>query len=103
MPEGTFFEARAEALPCDDGAYDLVFLGQLLHEVEDPLLVLKEARRVGRLRVAVLEWPYREDQQGPPLGHRMRPEQVADLALAAGFQGSLRVDLGHMTLFLLGI
>ncbi|MEI6386864.1 MAG: methyltransferase domain-containing protein [Spirochaetota bacterium] len=99
VPEAIFMEAGADALPCDDSAHDLVFLGHLLHEVDDPLAVLREARRVARNRVAVLEWPYREDEQGPPLEHRMQPETVADLARQAGFCEVETLELEHMTLF----
>jgi ubiquinone/menaquinone biosynthesis C-methylase UbiE len=99
VPSASFFEASAESLPCDDGAYDLVFLGHLLHEVEDPLAVLKEARRVARKRVAILEWPYAEGKQGPPLAHRMRPETVVELATLAGFPAAERIELRHMALF----
>ena len=99
VPSVPFFESPAETLPCDDGAYDLVFLGHILHEVDDPLLVLREARRVARKRVAILEWPYVEGTQGPPLAHRMRPEKVVELAGLAGFSKVETLGLSHMVLF----
>ena len=34
-------------------------LGHVLHETDDPVAALVEARRAARLRVVVLEWPYR--------------------------------------------
>jgi ubiquinone/menaquinone biosynthesis C-methylase UbiE len=101
VPQATFMESGAEALPCDDGAHDLVFLGHLLHEVDDPLAVLREARRVARLRVAVLEWPYRDEAQGPPLAHRMMPEAIEALAREAGFSGVDTPPLASMSLFVL--
>ena len=99
VPGAIFLEAGAEDLPCDELAYDLVFLGHVLHEADDPLGVLREARRVARLRVAVLEWPYRDDSQGPPLGHRLRPDAVAELAGLAGFHEVETLELDHMTLY----
>ena len=36
VPEGDFREASAEALPYPDNSFDLVFLGLLLHESDEP-------------------------------------------------------------------
>jgi ubiquinone/menaquinone biosynthesis C-methylase UbiE len=83
-PTAQFREAAAEQIPFPDSSFDLVFLGLVLHEADGPLAALREARRVARLRVAILEWPYRDDQHGPPLPHRLSPTAVADLAARAG-------------------
>jgi ubiquinone/menaquinone biosynthesis C-methylase UbiE len=55
VPQGDFREATAEALPYPEGSFDLVFFGLLLHESDEPLDVLQEARRVSRQRVCILE------------------------------------------------
>jgi len=55
VPEGDFREATAEALPYPDASFDLVFFGLLLHESDEPLKALQEARRVSRQRVCILE------------------------------------------------
>ncbi len=101
VPQAIFLEATADDLPCDDGAHDLVFIGLLLHEVDDPLAVLREARRVARLRVAILEWPWKEGTKGPPLEHRMKPDQIAALAGEAGFSKVETTDLTHLSLYIL--
>jgi len=101
VPGGEFQAAPAEALPFGDGTFDLVFLGHVLHETDDAVQALAEARRVATARVAVLEWPYLDEAQGPPLAHRLSPERVAALALAAGFGGVRQPALNHMALFLL--
>ncbi len=101
VPQAIFLEAGAEALPCDDGAHDLVFIGLVLHEVDDPLAVLREARRVARLRVAILEWPWKDGTQGPPLEHRMKPDQIVSLAVQAGFTRTSTIDLAHLSLYIL--
>ncbi|MHB0867023.1 MAG: class I SAM-dependent methyltransferase [Thermoleophilia bacterium] len=98
-PTARFQEATAEALPFDVDAFDLVFLGHLLHETDLPLAALQEARRVASGRVVVLEWPYRKEEQGPPLGHRLRPETIEELARQAGFLSSERIQLEHLELF----
>ncbi len=100
VPGGQFRETAAEGIPFEDASFDLVFLGHVLHETDDPLKALKEARRVAKSRVAVLEWPYREDEQaGPPLEHRLKPDVVEDLASKAGFHKVERLQLAHMDFY----
>lgn len=99
VPQGWFELAPAEAIPFCNDAFDLVFLGHVLHEADDPLMALQEARRVARLRVTVLEWPYRRDEHGPPLAHRLMPEKVAMLAQTAGLQKVETLPLAHMIFY----
>jgi len=99
LPSAQFCEGTAENLPFEDVSFDLAFLGHLLHEVDVPLDALKEARRVARGRVVVLEWPYRAEKQGPPLDHRLRPETILSLADTADFHGGDRIKLKHMELY----
>ena len=101
VPDARFIEGMAESLPFEDGSFDLVFLGHLLHESDEPLKVLEEARRVAKIRVAVLEWPYKEEDQGPPLSHRIKPRAVVDLAKRAGYTGTERINLAHADLYLM--
>ena len=99
VPGGSFQQAPAEQLPYSNHAFDLVFLGHVLHETDDPVRALSEARRVARLRVAVLEWPYQDEQQGPPLAHRLRPEQIKAFAWDAGLTSVVSLPLSHMALY----
>ena len=96
---GQFRQAPAEAIPFPNASFDLVFLGHVLHETDDAVKALKEARRVARARVAVLEWPYLDEEGGPPLAHRLKPEQVAALAQQAGWQEIETLSLTHMVLY----
>lgn len=98
-PHAQFLEAQADTLPFGDSTFDLVFLGHVLHEVADPAHALAEARRVARLRVAVLEWPYRAEEHGPPLDHRLRDDAIAAFARDAGFEHVERLPLAHMVLY----
>ena len=86
VPSGTFHEGVAEKLPFPDGSFDLVFMGLLLHETDDILAALSEARRVTRQRLAILEWPDEEQSFGPPREHRLSSEKIALLARQAGFK-----------------
>ncbi|MCL4562458.1 MAG: class I SAM-dependent methyltransferase [Chloroflexi bacterium] len=103
VPQGEFRLAPAEALPYPDGSFDLVFMGVVLHEADDPLKALQEARRVARLRVAVLEWPATEDSHGPPMADRLTPERVHSLAGEAGFVQISTHQLPHVNLFLMEV
>jgi len=103
LPEGDFRVGSAEKIPYDDGSFDLVFLGHVLHETDDTTKALSEARRVARKRVVVLEWPYVEEKLGPPLAHRLRPDQVIDSAKRAGYKNIEDIPLKHMVLYRMDI
>ncbi len=103
VPAAAFHEGPAESLPFPDGSFDLVFLGLVLHETDDAVAALREARRVARQRVTVLEWPYIEEEQGPPLWHRLDGDAVRTLATAAGFAGVDAVTLEHVDLYRLAL
>jgi len=99
VPDAKFILAPAEKLPFKEKMFDLVFLGLVLHETDDPTQTLVEARRVARFRTAILEWPYLIENQGPPLHHRLRPEKIERMAKEAGLTSIERIKLSHMHLF----
>jgi len=99
VPGVTFEAGTAEKLSCADGAFDLVMLSQVLHETDDPVTALAEARRAARLRVCVLEWPHVDEDKGPPLAQRLRPSEIEAFARRAGFSSVQRTDLEHMQLY----
>jgi ubiquinone/menaquinone biosynthesis C-methylase UbiE len=99
-PQAVFLEAAAEHLPFADGSFDLVFFGHVLHETDDPDAALREARRVATKRIAILEWPFRAEESGPPLAHRLSPARVLEIAAAAGLASLRRIELTHMDLYL---
>lgn len=94
-----FQEGNAELLPFPDKSFDLIFLGHMLHESDDPLLVLQEAKRVATSRVAILEWPCREEPVGPPLTHRINHENIKKHARNAGLIGLKKTVLEHMVIY----
>lgn len=99
VPLGAFTEANAEQLPYGDLSHDLVFMAHVLHEVSDATLALREARRVARLRVVVLEWPYIPEEFGPPLEHRIDDASIRAHVSDAGFTGVERIALSHMVMY----
>ncbi len=100
VPTGTFQEGVAEALPFPDGSFDLLFMGLLLHETDDIAAALAEAYRVTRRRLAVLEWPKKEQEFGPPLDHRLDVKSVISLAEQAGFHKIVSISLTYLLLYL---
>ncbi len=99
VPTAHFKQTPVEKIPFADRSFDLVFLGHVLHEADDPLAALKEARRVAHSRVAILEWPYRQEEKGPPLEHRLKPEFVTNLAQQAGFHDVETIHLEYMDFY----
>lgn len=101
VPAVDFKVAVAEKLPFDNGQFDLVFMGHLLHETDDPEKAVKEAFRVCRKRLAVLEWPYFEQEVGPPLEHRISLEKIKEFGKKAGFTECDVIQLRLMQLVIL--
>jgi ubiquinone/menaquinone biosynthesis C-methylase UbiE len=103
VPNGDFHEGTAEMLPYPDGSYDFVFLGLVLHESDKPLKALMEAQRVAQQRVGILEWPYYEQSFGPPLVHRLKPEDLDNLFRKAGYQKWEATDLSNTIFYRLEV
>ncbi len=102
LVEGVEFKnAMAEALPFADVSFDLVFMAHLLHEADDPLQVLREALRVTRRRLAVLEWPCIAQEFGPPVNHRISAERIKHLGEQAGFSlcDQIQMQVMHLSIF----
>jgi uncharacterized protein (TIGR00369 family) len=72
-----------------------------LHESDHPLSALQESARVCNLRLAVLEWPYREENIGPPLEHRIKPGHLQEMAATSGFSRVKTIPLKYLNLYLL--
>jgi len=101
VPKAHFQMADSEALPFGGDSFDLCFLGVVLHESKRPLLTLQEARRVCAVRTAVLEWPYAEQDFGPPLKDRLKSDEVLRLGNSSGFSEIKTIPLEQLILFLL--
>jgi ubiquinone/menaquinone biosynthesis C-methylase UbiE len=99
VPEGIFEESPAERLPYADGTFDLAYMGLVLHETDHLSKALAEAYRVTRQRLAVLEWPYLQQDFGPGLEERLQPDQVLKLAAQAGFSTGEVLQLQQLVLY----
>ena len=102
-PSGTFLSGTAEEIPLKDKSFDLVFLGHVLHESDDLIKALSESKRIAKQKVCVLEWPYKQEENGPPVEHRLKDEDVLAAAKQAGYSRVETVQLQHMVLFRLKI
>mgnify|MGYP001172709561 CR=1 FL=1 len=98
LPDAEFLKGIAEDIPFPDESFDLVILIHVLHETDDMFKALTEAKRVARKRVVVLEWPYVEEEQGPPIEHRLKQEEIEKVASDAGFQIE-KFQLKHMEFY----
>jgi SAM-dependent methyltransferase len=78
------WEARAVPLP--DGTADRILVSLVLHETEDPVAFLREARRLlaPEGSIAIVELAKQTGPPGWPSGPRVSPEDVARFAAAAG-------------------
>jgi ubiquinone/menaquinone biosynthesis C-methylase UbiE len=103
VPAGHFRLGSAEQLPYPDESFDIVFLGHVLHETDHPLIALQEAKRVAIQRIVILEWPYRKEEEGPPIEERITPESVMTLFSNVGLTNVERPTLTHMDLYRVNI
>ena len=103
VPNGTFQEGIVEKILLKDKTFDLVFLGHILHESDNIMSALSESKRCAKKRVAVLEWPYKQDESGPPIEHRLKTEDILAAASIVGFSKMETIQLNHMVLVRLTI
>jgi ubiquinone/menaquinone biosynthesis C-methylase UbiE len=77
------------SVPLDDGAADLVFMINLHHELENPLLMTKEAYRLLKPdgEIFIVDWKKEPMAEGPPQEIRTVPEHVKEELIACGFDG----------------
>lgn len=100
VPGATFCLSHMQNLPFSNHSFDLVFMGMVLHEADSLIPALQEAYRVGR-RVVILEWPYQPAAVGPPLEHRLPPEQLVGAAAGVGLQVLTQLEFNHLSFYCL--
>ena len=103
LPKAVLRQAIAEEIPFPNHTFDIVFMGLVLHETDDLLKSLQEARRVASQRVAVLEWPYRAEDFGPGLEERIPPEMMVSLSKQAGFKELKTFPLEKLVLYVMQV
>lgn len=83
----TVRRSEESSIPLPPSCVDLVFACHLLHELEDPAALLADLRRVLKPggRLAAVEWERVETEAGPPLEHRLTPEDSRAILGKGGF------------------
>jgi ubiquinone/menaquinone biosynthesis C-methylase UbiE len=98
-PQTDFRIGKAEKLDFENNAFSLIFMGHVLHEVDDLKVTLAEAYRVCRKKLAILEWPKKEQEMGPPISHRLDFVEVKKAATSAGFRSEKEIELDKLVLW----
>ncbi len=83
---------------------DLAFLANVWHEFDDTAGVLAEMRRILKPEgsLAILDWrPDVDRPPGPPLEHRVAPDQVEQALSAAGWVPQPSANVGRYSYLLL--
>ena len=101
VADGEFRTAPAEKIPFQDNSFDITFFGVVFHEVDDYSKALKEAFRVSSSGTSILEWNYKEEDFGPPLEHRLKPEFIKELSVETGYKNFREVKLNNLVLYIL--
>ena len=75
------------SVPLPDGIADLIYMINLHHELEDPIMVIKESLRLLRDggKIIIIDWKKQETPEGPPLAIRVTEETIESQMLACGF------------------
>jgi ubiquinone/menaquinone biosynthesis C-methylase UbiE len=100
LPGAGFQVAAAESLPFRDNVFDAVFMGMVLHETADPQRAMREARRVVRTLVIILEWPFPKSSDPKPKARRFRPAEIRRWSESVGFTAMQTHRLAHMILYI---
>ena len=80
--------AEGETIPLPPSSVDVAFISTVLHELQDPLSYLQEARRIVREQgeIWVIEWQNKVTKMGPPLTERRTIDHWVSLIEQAGFE-----------------
>ena len=103
VPVGTFLQGTVEEIPSKDKSFDLVFLGHVLHESDNIIKALSESKRVAKQKVYILKWPYKQEESGPPLEHRLKIEEILTAAKQVSFSSMETIQLQHKVLIIFAI
>ena len=99
VAEGEFHLAPAEKIPFKDNEFDMTFFGVVFHEVDDYEKALSEAFRVSVIGTSLLEWDYKQEEYGPPIEHRLKPEFIKKIALETGYKEVQVIKLNSLVLY----
>ncbi len=101
-PEIIPLQIHSENIPLDDSSADLVFMINLHHELEQPLTVLTEARRLLKKggKIFIADWKKEEMKMGPSISIRCSTDEISAQLTEVGFH-NIAVDEGLPNNFLI--
>jgi len=75
------------AVPLPDDSADLVYMINLHHELEEPLKILDESRRLLKKngKLMIIDWKKEETPEGPPLEIRVTEATIESQMRKSGF------------------
>jgi ubiquinone/menaquinone biosynthesis C-methylase UbiE len=81
-------KTEEHVVPLDDGTANLVYMINVHHELENPVLTLAEAHRIAKPdgKIFIADWKKEDMDEGPPAGIRYSPETVKRQLLDTGFK-----------------
>ncbi len=88
VPENVVYKLSDESkFPIDSARADWAIVSNLFHELEEPEKFVSEIRRILKNsgRVYLTDWRPREEKEGPPAEHRVKPSLVKETFENAGF------------------
>lgn len=98
--------AEAESIELFDRSCDLVFMANVWHEFDNRAAVVREAARLLRAggRIGILDWrPDVEPDHGPPLEHRLSPEDAGEVLRSTGATQIASVNVGKYSWLVTGV
>lgn len=83
-----FLKINNSKLDLTDDSVDKVVMANVFHELDQPEKDLAELKRVLKPagRLYLIDWRVMETEHGPPIDHRIAPEQVIRIINQEGFQ-----------------
>lgn len=90
-------KVRGARLPLEDHSCDMVMMVTVLHEIEEPAILLNEIRRILRPngKLAIVEFHKEETPLGPSASHRISIEQTEKLCRSSGYAAVDTFNLGE--------
>ncbi len=95
-------KTEENSIDLGDKIADLVFMIMLHHELDDPLLMLQEAKRLLKSggKIMIVDWKKEEMPVGPPLELRIEADVIEDQLRQTGFSDIVQHNVLPLNSFL---